>query len=110
MANKTIGTVHPQETDDNVDCLHRQTKSLARIHDVFGPAGDSGTYFADTAAHAGDWRAIMAHGNTTIEGAVSSTLGGTLSNVSLAPGQVWFGRFSQVKLLAGAVTCYDAVP
>ena len=61
MANKAISTVHPQDTDDSVDCLHRQTKSLARIHDALGPLGESGLFTADQNAHTGSWLAIMAH-------------------------------------------------
>jgi hypothetical protein len=111
MANKTLNpdTVHPQEADDNTDCLHRQTKSLARIHDAFGPLGDSGDYVADTAPHTGDWRAIMAHEATLIESATSSTIAGALHNVNLVAGQVWFGRFSAIQLAYGSVTAYDRI-
>lgn len=112
MARKTLSPddVHPQEADDNVDCMHRQTKGLARIHDALGPQGDSGKYVASTTNQTGgNWRAVMAHESTLIQSATSSTLTGTLTNVSLVPGQVWFGRFSQIQLAYGAVTLYDAI-
>src|SRR5690606_20337794 len=89
-------TVRPQSGDTLATMQIRQTVAIARIHDACGPQGDGGDYFADTANHTGgSWRAIKAHVNTVIATATSPTISGTLTNVNLVAGDIWYGHFTQ---------------
>lgn len=80
--------------------------ALARLA---GGVGDVGTFYSDGANHtnATGWRAIFAHENVNIT-ATSPTIAGSLVNVPLPSGAVWFGKFTAVQA-TGAVTLYDMV-
>lgn len=66
-----------------------------------------GIYITDTAAHVGDFEAILVH-EAAVAALVSSNITGTLSAVVLPAGMIMYGKFSSITLASGKVTAYNS--
>lgn len=66
-----------------------------------------GAYYADTAAHTGDWICIQAITATTFTTLTSPTITGALASITLAAGGLLHGNFTAITLASGSVIAYN---
>lgn len=79
---------------------------IERVNNLKGERG--GIYITDTAAHTGQFEAILVH-EAAVAALVSSNITGTLSAVVLPAGMVMYGNFTSITLASGKVTAYNAI-